>query len=217
LLTATTLSANQGTWELDRSGYLYFQARGAYTFPSGYLSSTNYRAAASSWRTEGFSAGLEVGYYLSNSTVGGIELSYSHFPPKEMGALTGGASDDSRVRVRRFSVFVKYQMVPRGTVRPFIKVGYGYYDLSRFAMPVPGTEPLETREYSISGKPAFSGGLGIVWYISTTFSAELSLEAIYLNSFSAGWSSVESGSGPLKTNLYFFPVFCGISWHIARD
>lgn len=213
LLAASQAAVAGGVYELDRSGSFYLQPRAAYTFPSGYLASADYNATASSWRTEGPTFSLEVGCYLSNSTIGGIELAYTDLPAKQLSAL-GSTEDDSRVRIRRFSVFLKYQMVPRGSVRPFMKLGYGYYDIDRFSMPVPGTSPVEHHDYSISGKPAFSGGIGVVLYISRLLSAELSLETVYLNSVSASWSSDAGTSETLQQNLYFFPVYVGFSWHI---
>jgi hypothetical protein len=203
-----------GVSELDRSGSFYLQPRAAYTFPSGYLASTDYNAVASSWRTGGPSFSLELGFYLSNSTISGIELDYTDLPPKQLND-PGSADDDSRVRIRRLSVFLKYQMIPRGDIRPFMKLGYGYYDIDRFSMPIPGTSPVGHRDYSLSGKPAFSGGIGIVMYISRPLSAELSFEAVYLNSVSASWNSDAGTSSTLQQNLYFFPIYVGFSWHIS--
>lgn len=204
-----------GTYDLDRTGSFHIAPRFGFSYPAGVLSDANYNTGAASWRKEGVTISGEFGYYLSNSTVFGLEASYSNFPPKDLGTFADPELDQSRVRIRRFAMYLKYQMVPRGAFRPFLKLSVGYFDASRINMPQPETDPVEYKEYSLGAKPAFSGGAGIVWYISRPFSLELAVEAISLNSFSSSWETSGGVLGPLRSNMLFFPVYFGLSFHFG--
>ena len=211
----TTLFAFGNTYDLDRSGSFYISPRIALTFPAGALADGNYHRIAACWRQEGLTASGELGYYMSNSTVAGLEVAYSNFPPKQLAEIEKPELDRSRVRIRRCAIFLKYQMVPLGSFRPFFKLAFGFFEVNLINLPQPDTDPLEYNEYSLSAKPAFSGGVGFTWYLSGTFSAEFSVEAVSLNSFSSAWEGSGTTSTPLRKNLLFFPVYFALSYHMG--
>jgi hypothetical protein len=199
----------------NRTGSFYVAPRGAITYPSGALADGNYNQPASSWRKEGWTFATELGYYFSGTTCGGFDLAYSNFPPKALGSALDSELDDSRVAVWRAALFLKYFMVPRGSVRPFIKLAAGYYELRRYAMPLPESDPLEYQNYSLTAEPVFAAGLGFAWDFSGFLSAEISVEGIRLNSFHSDWSTAGGSVGPLKHNLMFFPFHAGLTFHLG--
>jgi hypothetical protein len=203
--------------EFDRSGSIYISSKIGYTLPSGPLANGDYQGVASSWRKDGYTVTGEVGYYLSNSSIGGIELSYSSFNPKRLTALAAnGSQDHSRVRIRRFELFFQYQMIPTGRFRPFLKLGAGIFDISRFSMPLPGSSPLSYRDYSLSAKPVFSAGVGITAYISPRLSAAVSVEGVNMNSCSGFWETSGASLGPINENMMFLPVYVSVAYHLSN-
>jgi hypothetical protein len=213
LLVASTAAA--GHFNLDRTGAFYFSPRGAFTLPSGALADVDYRQPASSWRKEGYTAASEVGYFFSNSTSLGLDLAYTVLPPRWLNALDDPSVDESEVRVYRLGLFIKHHLVPNGSVRPFLKLGAGYFEMRRLDMPRPGSEPLVALDYTLTGEAYFVAGLGFAWEISRFFSAEASVEGIRMNSFSSKWSTADGDVGPLHHNLIYFPIYLGLSFHLG--
>lgn len=215
LLSGTVCIAGQYT-ELDRTGSVYLSPKFGYSLPVGALADQDYTKPAASWRKDGISVTLEAGYYLSNTSVFGIEASYSTFNPKQLAALSVD-SDQSRVRIRRFGVFLQYQMVSTGRYRPFIKLGAGLFEASRFSLPQPANDPVSYSDYSLGGSPVFSLGIGFLGYISRTLSASLSIEAVSMKSSNSSWETSGSALGPLNENMLFFPVYLSILYHLSND
>ncbi len=201
--------------DLDRTGSVYLSPKFAYAIPMGAMADENYNDPASSWRKDGFSLTLEAGCYLSNTSIAGLELSYSTFSPKRLSILAAaGQKDKSRMRIRRASVFYQYQVVPTGKYRPFIKVGVGIFDANRWSMPQPGNDPVTVGDYTLGGQPAFSAGIGFVSDLTPTLSASFSIEGIYLNSCRSSWQTAGANTGPLNQNLLFVPVYFSILYHL---
>jgi len=215
LLSGTVCIAGRYS-ELDRTGSVYLSPKLGYSLPVGALADRDYTKPAASWRKDGISFTLEAGYYLSNTSVFGIEMSYSTFNPKHLAVLSTD-QDQSRVRIRRVGVFLQYQMVSTGRYRPFIKLGAGIFEASRFSLPQPAHDPVIYSDYSLGGNPVFSLGVGFLGYISRTLSASLSVEAVSMNSFSSSWETSGSAYGPLNKNMLFFPVYLSLLYHLPND
>ncbi|GEM_PF-1613426 len=204
--------------DYDRSGSVYLSPKFGFSFPVGALADEDYTKPAASWRKEGVTLTLEGGYYLSSTSVFGVEVSYSTFNPKHLAALsTEWDQDQSRVRIRRVGVFLQYQMVATGRYRPFIKLGAGLFDASRISLPQPAHDPVIYSDYSLGGKPVYSLGVGFLSYISPTLSASFSVEAVSMNSFSSSWETSGFTYGPLNKNLLFFPVYFSLLYHLPND
>jgi hypothetical protein len=215
LLSSTVCVAGRYS-ELDRTGSVYLSPKFGYSLPVGALADRDYTKPAASWRKDGISVTLEAGYYLSNTSVFGIEASYSTFNPKQLAVLSAD-SDQSRVRIRRVGVFLQYQMVPTGRYRPFIKLGAGFFEASRFSLPQPASDPVSYGDYSLGGRPVFSLGIGFLGYISRTLSASFSVEAVSMKSSNSSWETSGSTYGPLNKNMLFFPVYFGLLYHLPND
>jgi hypothetical protein len=213
LLSGTACMAGRYS-DLDRTGSVYLSPKFGYSLPVGALADKDYTKPAASWRKDGVSFTLEAGYYLSNASVFGIEGSYSTFSPKQ---LAGVSTDQSRVRIRRAGIFLQYQMVPTGRYRPFIKLGAGFFEVSRFSLPQPSQNPVIYSDYSLGGRPVFSLGIGFLGYITPTLSASFSVEAVSMNSFGSSWETSGSTYGPLNNNMLFFPVYFGILYHLPNN
>jgi hypothetical protein len=216
LLGATCFA---GSWsDLERAGSVYLSPKFGFSFPVGALADEDYTKPAASWRKEGITLTLEAGYFVSNSSVFGLEVSYSTFGAKHLSELScEWEQDQSRVRIRRVGVFFQYQLVPDGRYRPFLKLGAGLFDASRISMPQPAHDPVIYNDYSLGGKPVFSFGLGFVGYISTTLSASLSVEAVSLNSFASSWETSGFTYGPLNKNMLFFPAYFSVLYHFPGN
>jgi hypothetical protein len=215
LLSSTMCIAGRYS-DFDRDGSVYLSPKIGYSLPVGALADQDYTKPAASWRKEGITFSLEAGYYLSNATVFGIEASYSTFNPKQLAVLSAD-SDQSRVRIRRIGVFLQYQMVPTGRYRPFIKLGAGFFEASRFSLPQPAQDPVIYSDYSLGGKPVFSLGIGFLGYISPTLSASLSVEAVSMSSFNSSWETSGFTYGPLNKNMLFFPVYFSLLYHFSNN
>ena len=210
VLSATLFASGR-----NRTGVFYVALRGGITYPSGALANSDFQQPASSWRAEGWTFATELGYYFSGSTCGGLDLAFSEFPPKDLGSDLDAELDDSRVVVWRATAFLKYYMMPSGSVRPFIKLCAGFYETRRYAMPVPGSEPITYEDYSLTSQAAFQVGLGFSWDLSSFLSAEISAESIHLNAVSSSWSTSSGSVGPLMNNLMFFPFYAGLTFHLG--
>jgi hypothetical protein len=215
LLSSTICVAGRYS-ELDRAGSVYLSPKFGYSLPVGALADQDYTKPAASWRKDGVSFTLEAGYYLSNTSVFGIEGSYSTFNPKQLAGFSAD-SDQSRVRIRRAGIFLQYQMVSTGRYRPFIKLGAGLFEASRFSLPQPSQDPVIYSDYSLGGRPVFSLGIGFLGYISRTLSASFSVEAVSMNSFGSSWETSGSTYGPLNKNMLFFPVYFSLLYHLPND
>ncbi len=216
LLLAGSHPALAGRYESqDRSGQFFLSPMLGYTIPAGALADANYDQIYASWRKEGISFTGEFGFYVTNCTIVGLEMSYSSFHPRDL-AVFGAGVDDSRVRIRRFGGYFQYLMIPSGAVRPFFKVGAGFFEAQRISMPQAGTSPVEYRDYTLGAKPAFSGGVGVMANIAPLLSVQLSIEGVSLNSFGAAWDGEGETLGPLRKNMLFFPVYASISYHFPN-
>ena len=215
LLSSTVCIAGRYS-ELDRTGSVYLSPKFGYSLPVGALADQDYTKPAASWRKDGISVTLEAGYYLSNTSVFGIEGSYSTFNPKQLAGFSVN-SDKSRVRIRRAGVFLQYQMVSTGRYRPFIKLGAGIFEASRFSLPQPASDPVICSDYSLGGSPVFSLGIGFLGYISRTLSASFSVEAVSMKSSNSSWETSGSTYGPLNKNMLFFPLNFGLLYHLPND
>jgi hypothetical protein len=215
LLSSAVCLADQYS-ELDRTGSVYLSPKFGYSLPVGALADRDYTKPASSWRKDGVSITLEAGYYLSRASVFGMEVSYSMFNPKHLASVSADG-DQSRVRIRRFGVYLQYQMISTGRYHPFIKLGAGIFEASRFSIPQPASDPVSYRDYSLGGKPAFSLGIGFLGCISRTLSASLSVEAISMNSINSSWETSGSSYGPLNEKMLFFPIYFSILYHLTND
>ena len=217
LLSSTVCIAGRYS-EFDRTGSVYLSPKLGFSFPVGALADQDYTKPAASWRKEGISLTLEAGYYLSNTSVFGMEISYSTFNPKHLAVLaTDWDQDQSRVRIRRAGVFLQQQMVSTGRYRPFIKLGAGLFDASRISLPQPAHDPVIYGDYSLGGSPFFSLGIGFLGNISPTLSASFSVEAISMNSFNLSWETSGFTYGPLNKNMLFFPVYFSLLYHFPND
>ena len=213
LLSSTVCIAGRYS-ELDRTGSVYLSPKFGYSLPAGALADQDYTKPAASWRKDGISVTLEAGYYLSNTSVFGIEASYSTFNPKHLAVLFAD-QDQSRVRIRRAGVFLQYQMVSTGRYRPFIKLGAGLFEASRFSLPQPAHDPLIYSDYSLDG-PVLSVGIGFLGYISRTLSASFSIDVVSMTSFNSSWETSGSAYGPLNKNMVFFPFNFGLLYHLPN-
>lgn len=203
--------------DLDRTGTAFVAPKFGFTFPVGALSDANYQLIASSWRKEGITLTGEFGYFITNSTVGGLEISYSNFHPKNISIFPSGKIDHSRVRIRRVGIYLQYFMIGEGKYRPFMKLGAGLFEASRISMPQSTDGVIEYKDYSLGAKPVFSGGGGIQANITPNISASFSIEAVSLNSFSSSWETSGATVGPLRKNMLFFPVYFGIIYHLNEN
>ena len=205
-----------GLDHFDRSGSVYFASRMALSFPAGALASSHFGMPASSWREEGITVSFDVGWHLTNSTIFGIAVSYSNFNSKDLPYFANDQiEDNSRVRVRRTGIFMQYQMVPSGVVRPFLKLGFGFAEIDRISFPAFESGVPHFGDHTISAKPVFSGGTGLTCYFSRVFSLSLTLEAVSMNTFRSSWETSGKTIGPLYKNLLFFPLSFGIRYHIT--
>jgi hypothetical protein len=121
------------------------------------------------------------------------------------------------VRIRRAGIFLQYQMVSTGRYRPFIRLGAGFFEASRFSLPQPAQDPVTYSDYSLGGRPVFSLGIGFLGYISRSLSASLSVEAVSMNSFGSSWETSGLTYGPLNKNLHFSPVYFSLLYHLPND
>jgi hypothetical protein len=215
LLSSTVCFAGQD-WEIDRTGSVYLSPKLGYSLPVGALADQDYNKPSASWRKDGVSFTVEAGYYLSNASVFGIEASYSTFNPKSLAALPAG-TDQSRVRIRRAGIFLQYQMVSTGRYRPFVKLGVGLFEASRFSLPQPSHDPVTYSDYSLGGDPAISLGIGFLGSISRTLSASFSIEAVSMTSYNSSWETSGSSYGPLNKNMTFLPFSLGLIYHLPND
>jgi hypothetical protein len=215
LLSGTVCIAGQYS-ELDRTGSVYLSPKFGYSLPVGALADQDYTNPAASWRKDGISFSLETGYYLSSTSVLGIEASYSTFNPKRL-AVFSQDQDRSRIRIRRAGVFLQYQIVSAGRFRPFIKLGAGIFEASRFSLPQPASDPVIYRDYSLGGSPVISLGIGFLGQISQTLSASLSVESVSMKSFNLSWETSGNTYGPLNKNMLFFPVYLSLLYHFPND
>lgn len=216
-LTGLSSAANPYI-EFDRTGSTYASAKLGYTIPVGALADANYQLIASSWRREGITLTGEAGYYITNSTVGGLELSYSNFHPKNVNEINGvRVIDKSRVRIRRVGIYLQYFMVANGKYRPFMKLGAGLFEASRISMPKVESGNVEYRDYSLGAKPVMSIGMGIHASFRSNLSLNFSVEAVSLNSFSSAWETEGATVGPLHKNMLFFPVYLGVVYHLSEE
>lgn len=217
LLSSTTALAGRYL-EIDRTGSVYLSPKFGFSVPVGALADKDYTKPAASWRKEGITLTLEAGYYLSNTSVFGVEISYSNFSPKQLEVLsTDWEQDQSRVRIRRAGIFLQYQMVSAGRYRPFLKLGAGLFEASRISLPQPAHDPVIYSDYSLGGKPVFSLGIGFQGYISPSLSASLSVEAVSMNSFASSWETSGFTYGPLNKNLLFFPFYFSLLYHLSNE
>lgn len=217
LLACASVHAGTPISELDRTGTVFVAPKLGFTFPVGALADANYQLLASSWRKEGITLTGEVGYYVTNSTVGGLEVSYSNFHPKNISLFSGKGVDQSRVRIRRFGLFLQYFMVSTGKYRPFLKLGAGLFDVNRISLPQSNAGAIEYKDYSLGAKPVFSIGAGVHGAITPSLSATFSIEAVSMNSFNASWETSGATVGPLRQNMLIFPVYFGIVYHLRED
>lgn len=215
VLTLAFPARGSQPWDSDRTGSVYLGGRLGVSFPVGALADANYDLIASSWRKEGISVTGEFGYFITNSTIGGLEIAYTNFRPRDLAAFHG--KDDSRVRIRRFGLFVMYNLVGEGRYRPFMKLGLGLFEASRISMPQYGTDPVEYRDYSLGAKPVYSVGFGLHTELTHRMSLQMTVEAVSLNSFSAAWESAGKTIGPLHKNMLYFPVYLGLLYHLGSD
>ncbi|MGB5107284.1 MAG: hypothetical protein WBP29_07945 [Candidatus Zixiibacteriota bacterium] len=210
-------TASNSLSELDRTGTAFVAPKFGFTFPVGALSDANYQLIASSWRKEGITLTGEFGYFITNSIVGGLEISYSNFHPKNISIFPDDRVDESRVRIRRVGIYLQYFMISTGKYRPFMKLGLGLFEASRISMPTKTGDVIEYKDYSLGAKPVFLGGGGIQANITPKFSVSFSIEAVSLNSFSSAWETSGATVGPLHTNMLFFPVYFGIIYHLNEN
>lgn len=215
VLCATSLASNRLS-DVDRTGSVYFAPKFGFTFPVGALADANYKLYASSWRKEGITLTGDFGYFVTNSTVAGMEISYSNFHPKSVGIYPVGV-DQSRVRIRRGGIFMQYYMISSGKYRPYVKLGAGLFEASRISMPQIVAGGIEYVDYSLGAKPVFSGGLGIHGTITANISILFSIEAVSLNSFSSSWETTGATLGPLRKNMLFFPVYFGVMYSLSDE
>ncbi len=199
----------------DRTGQFFLCPMIGLSIPVGALADANYDQVYASWRKEGISLTGAVGLYITNSSIVGLEMSYSTFNPRDL-AIFRNDVDRSRVRVRRFGGYFQYLVVPNGRLRPFIKLGAGFFEIERISMPQPGTTPLNYRDYTLGAKPVMSGGVGVMANVNSLLSLQFSIEGVSLNSFSAAWDTEGQTLGPLRKNMLFFPVYASISYHFVN-
>lgn len=217
VLACASAQANNPLSELDRTGTVFVAPKLGFTFPVGALADANYQLLASSWRKEGITLTGEIGYYITNSTVGGLEISYSNFHPKHISLFTGEGVDQSRVRIRRFGLYLQYFVVSAGKYRPFVKLGAGLFDVNRISLPQSNAGAIEYKDYSLGAKPVFSIGAGVHGAVTSNLSATFSIEAVSMNSFNASWETSGATVGPLRKNMLIFPVYFGIVYHLRED
>lgn len=215
-LISTSLSASTRLVDIDRTGSVYFAPKLGISYPMGALADANYKLIASSWRKEGITLTGEFGYYITKSTVAGMELSYSNFHPKTVSIFSEGV-DKSRVRIRRGGIFMQYYMISTGKYRPFVKLGAGLFEANRISLPQIVNNEVVYKDYSLGAKPVFSGGLGVHGSITSNISLTFSIEAVSLNSFSAAWETSGATLGPLRKNMLFFPVYFGLMYHLSDE
>ncbi len=201
--------------DLDRSGTVYISPRLGISFPVGALADANYTVAAASWRRQGYTLSGEFGYFVTNATVAGLEISYSTFGPRSVSVF--GDSDESHVRIRRAGVFTQYSLLPTGKYRPFMRLGAGLFDASRISMPHLDNDSLEYRDYTLGAKPVGTIGFGIHADFSPQISGSFAIEAVWLNSFSSAWDTDGASIGPLHKNMLFFPVYFGLLYHLSDN
>ncbi len=215
LLTATSLASKRPA-DIDRSGSVFISPKFGISYPMGALANANYQVIAASWRKEGITLAGDVGYYISNSTIAGMEISYSNFHPKSVSIYPEG-TDRSRVRIRRVGIFMQYSLVADGKYRPYMKLGAGLFEANRISMPQLVAGSIQYKDYSLGAKPVFSIGLGINGSITSNISLTFSIEAVSLNSFSASWETSGATVGPLRENMLFFPVYFGLMYHLSDN
>lgn len=215
LLAATSLAAKRPA-EIDRSGSVFVSPKFGISYPMGALADANYQVIAASWRKEGITLAGDVGYYITNSTIAGMEISYSNFHPKSVSIYPRG-TDKSRVRIRRVGIFMEHFMVAEGKYRPFLKLGAGLFEANRISMPQLEAGTIQYKDYSLGAKPVFSIGLGINGSFTSNISLTFSIEAVSLNSFSASWETSGATVGPLRENMLFFPVYFGLLYHLSDN
>lgn len=215
VVLASALAAAASPDDLDRSGTAYISPRLGISFPVGALADANYNATAASWRKQGYSLSGEFGYFATNSTVAGLEISYSTFGPRSVSVF--GDSDDSHVRIRRAGIFMQYSLLQTGNYRPFMRLGAGLFDASRASMPHLDNDSLQYRDYTLGAKPVGTVGLGVHADFSPQISGSFAIEAVWLNSFSSAWDADGASIGPLRKNMLFFPVYFSLLYHLSDN
>ncbi|MBK7091957.1 MAG: hypothetical protein IPH59_09610 [bacterium] len=215
-LFSTTLTATNRLVDIDRTGSVFFAPKLGISYPMGALADANYKLIASSWRKEGITLTGEFGYYITKSTVAGMELSYSNFHPKSVSIFPDGV-DESRVRFRRGGIFMQYYMVSTGKYRPFVKLGLGLFEANRISLPQIVEDEVVYKDYSLGAKPVYSFGLGVHGSVTPNISLTVSIEAVSLNSFSSAWETSGATLGPLRKNMLFFPVYFGMMYHLSDE
>ncbi len=215
LLSVTTSAADRLV-DIDRTGSVFFAPKLGISYPMGALADANYKLIASSWRKEGITLTGEFGYYITKSTVAGMELSYSNFHPKSVSIFPEGI-DHSRVRIRRGGIFMQYFMVSTGKYRPFAKLGIGLFEANRISLPQIVDDEVVYNDYSLGAKPVYSFGLGVHGSVNSSISLTFSIEAVSLNSFSSAWETSGATLGPLRKNMLFFPVYFGLMYHLNGE
>lgn len=215
VVLASAVAAATPPPDLERSGTAYISPRLGISFPVGALADANYNAAAASWRKQGYTLSGEFGYFVSNSTVAGLELSYSTFGPRSVSVF--GDADDSHVRIRRAGVFMQYSLLQSGKYRPFMRLGAGLFDASRVSMPRFDNDSLQFHDYTLGAKPVGTIGFGIHADFSPQISGSFAIEAVWLNSFSSAWDTDGASIGPLRKNMLYFPVYFGLLYHLADN
>ncbi len=215
VLSATSLASKRPA-DIDRTGSVYVAPKFGISYPMGALADANYQVIAASWRKEGITLTGDFGYYITNSTVAGMEVSYSNFHPKTVSIYPEG-TDESRVRIRRVGIFMQYSLVANGKYRPYMKLGAGLFEANRISMPQLEAGGIQYKDYSLGAEPVFSIGLGIHGSITPDISLAFSIEAVSLNSFSASWETSGATVGPLRENMLFFPVYFGLMYHLSDN
>lgn len=215
-LFSATSSAAKRPADIDRTGSVFIAPKFGISYPMGALADANYQVIAASWRKEGITLAGDFGYYITNSTVAGMEISYSNFHPKTVSIYPRG-TDKSRVRIRRVGIFMQHYMVANGKYRPYLKLGAGLFEANRISMPQLEAGGIQYKDYSLGAKPVFSIGLGIHGSIKNNISLTFSIEAVSLNSFSSSWETSGATVGPLRENMLFFPVYFGFVYHLSDN
>lgn len=118
----------------------------------------------------GFSAG--AGFFIENNLAIGVSGAYSYIYSK-IGASNYQASNTQNI-TQSFTILpqLQYYFPVEGKLKPFAAIGVGYMWLQERDSRVTDNY---NKVYNLSG-PAFTGGLGVSYFISTSVAFDLGLQ-----------------------------------------
>lgn len=199
LLTFCSTGFSQDEEEKD---FLEASLFGGFLVPTGGLSNWSDTLGAKS----GFTAGLDIGYFLTPSMVLGLTFSY--------GQMGIDATDEASQKHHRFynpAIYGKYYFFSESKFAPYFKVQAGV-DNAKFATSVRDQDGGSPKYRDVSYDPAFAigGGAGLFYYTSDVsgFYIEANVHHAFSENAKATYQNTSYKFGESST---FFDLRGGLS------